>query len=236
MAVNTDSKLYKAISGLGKVGAVAGSVIAPPLAPGLLGAAFGGDKALKMNPIKSPIKPVKQSREMLAADLEALREDPYKLGLTESQQEKMRADATQAATAQNQAASSQLAQAALAGQGFQQGAFQQAQSDLAESASDAGMKAGSTINELNNRIIEQKKSEIMSRLDAERERAKENTRFWLNFGIQGVGSILAAAMGAPSPLGGLTSSLGGGSRDLTDYEGIRQDMLDQNDAALAGGS
>lgn len=222
----TDNKLYNAISGIGKGAAIGAAAMGNPL---LLPAAFGADKAAKKNIIRSPIKPIKQSRELLAADVNMMRTDPAKLGLSDAEKERMRAEAVQTASAQNQAQASQLAQAALAGQGFQAGQFEQAQQNLGQSAAEAGAKAGAQINELSNRIAERKKADIMSRLDAERERAKENTRFWLDFGIKGVGAIVAAAMGAPSPLqglsmpsggggggqgGGTTINLGGGSRDL----------------------
>lgn len=238
-----DSKLYRTVSDIGKAASVGASIGLLNPIPAL--ATFGADKGIRSNAIKSPVKPIKQSREMLAADLATLRSDPQKLGLSDAEQEKMRSEAVQTASAQNQAQSSQLAQAALAGQGFQQGAFQNAQADLGESAADAGVKAGANIRDLNNRIIESKKADIMSRLDAEREKAKENTRFWLNLGIQGVGAIIGAAMGAPSPIQGLTGGGGSGSssggsnttinlpgsvaRDLTDYS-------DVDEAAVPAGS
>ncbi len=210
-----DSKLFKTIADIGKVAGTGAAVMGAPVA---LPAVLAGEALAKKNPIKSPVKPIKQSREMLAQDLAALRNDPMSLGLSRAEQQQMRADATQAATAQNQAQATQLAQQALAGQGFQQGAFNQAQAQLGQSAADAGVKAGAQINDLNNRIIEQKRGDIMQRLDAERERAKENTRFWLNMGIKGVSSIMAAATGAPSPMQGLSLSGGesssGGGQDV----------------------
>lgn len=213
-----DSALYKKMAGIGKVGAAAGSFLMPAAAPALLGGAFGGDAIAKANPAKRATRAVQQSKEMLAQDVKALRNDPMSLGLTGAEQEKMRADAVQTTSAQNQAQATQLSQAALAGQGFQQGAFQQAQEGLGEAAADAGLKAGAQINDLNNRIIEQKRGEIMSRLEAERDRIKENTRFWMNMGIQGVGAVISAAMGVPSPLQGLGapggSSAGGGTTEV----------------------
>ena len=238
----TDSKLYGKIAGLGKAAGVAAGVFGAPL---ITAGAFGADALAKANPFKYPVKPGKQSKEMLAADLQTLRTNPEALGMTEAEKEKMRADAVQTASAQNQAQSSQLAQSALAGQGFQQGAFNQAQQALGESAADAGVKAGSSINELNNRIIESESQRIRDALEAERKLKMEKDRFWLNLGIQGVGAVISAAMGGgASPLSGLQlpgsgGASGGSTTNVNVETGSPTDVSDalaeaEDTAALTG--
>lgn len=137
------------------------------------------------------LRPVKQSKMMLKSDLNRLQTDPDSLGLSQSQQETMIGNATQAARTGAQAQTAQLSRDALAGQGFQAGAFQQAQQNIADTAQDAGVQAAAGVNQLHTALVQQEKSRIMGDLDAARERTRENTRFWMQFGVDGFSSMMS---------------------------------------------
>lgn len=180
-----------------------GIAAAPALAPAfLLGA---GIKAASDNS-KRTVSPVRQSREMLAADVNTLRNDPGALGLSDAERQKMIADATQQAGALQQAQTSQLAQAALAGTPQASQQLQQAAQGIAAQGGQAAVQAASGVNQLNQQIIDSEKQRIRAALEAERERVKENTRFWLNMGITGVGALISAATGGGA---GIAAGLGG---------------------------
>jgi hypothetical protein len=163
--------------------------------------AEGPNEATKVNPVK-------QQKEMLAADLKTMRTDPNSLGLSDAERQKMIGQATQQATAQQQAQVGQLGQMALAGGPVASGAMQQAQMGIAESSGDAAVKAATGVNDLHTRMVEQNTNRIRAELDAARERTKENTRFWLNFGIKSVGTLIGAATNPAGTLAGLASGMG----------------------------
>lgn len=186
------------------VGGAAGAA-----AGGLLGK---GVHALQnWKPFKN--KPVKTARELLGQDLEKLK-DPQAFGLSDAERQRMIGDAAQQDAAARQAQVSDLGRQALAGQGFQAGAFQQAQEGIAAGGEQAAAGAASAAADLNQRMIEQGTAQARARLDAERDRVRENTRFWLNMGIQGASAIVSAAIsgGLGFPMPSLNM---GSSRDLT---------------------
>jgi hypothetical protein len=139
---------------------------------------------------KIKLRPVRDSKELLAADVNTLQNNPQALGLDAAQRQQMLSEATQASNAARQAQMTQLGQQALAGQPFQQNAFQQAQKSVAESGSQAQAQASSDINKLNQQMIESESNRIRSDLDAARQRAKENTQFWGQFGLDTVSTIV----------------------------------------------
>ena len=177
-----------------------------PLIPALY---KSGAKLDEKNPLnfKDKLHPRRTSREMLRADLATMQNNPNALGLSDAEKEKMRAEAVQTASAQNQALSGQLSQQALAGQGFQSGSFAQAQRDVGASSADAGTKAGTGINDLSNRMIESEKERIRAAVEQRRAQNEERARYWLNFGITSMGAMIGAAMNPA----GVFGAAGGGA-------------------------
>lgn len=175
------------------IGAGLGAVLGGPVGAAA-GAAIGkGAHALgNWKPFKN--KPVKTARELLGQDIEKLK-DPQAFGLSDAERQKIIGEAAQQDAAARQAQVSELGRQALAGQGFQAGAFQQAQESIAAGGEQAAAAAAAAAADLNQRMIEQGAAQARARLDAERERVRENTRFWLNMGINGAASIVSAAMG-----------------------------------------
>lgn len=136
------------------------------------------------------LKPVRASKEMLAADVKTLQTDPNKFGLSDAERENIIGEQTRAADAQRQSSVASLNEAALAGQPFQAGAFAQAARETGAPSEAAAAKAGRYATDLSRRMVEQRVGETRSALDAARERARENTRFWLQLGIDSVGSMM----------------------------------------------
>jgi len=142
------------------------------------------------------LKPVKTYKEMLKADVRRLQTNPESLGLSAAQRKQMVSEATEAAGSQRRAQMEDLAQMALAGQGFQQGAFSQAQRDVVEGAAQDAASAAQKVNDLNRRIIDAEKSRIRAELDAARGRARDDARFWAQFGLDSAATLVQAAGGA----------------------------------------
>lgn len=173
----------------------AGNVALTAATGGLWAPVWGAQAAGKA--IKNrEYSPVKDAKDQYQKDVAAL-QDPQKLGLTDAERQKMISEATQQASAQQNAQTSQLNQMALGGQGFQAGTFADAARGVAQQTNDATAKAAVGVNQLNQQIIDNEKQRILSEMDAARERAKENTRFWLQFGITSVGQLIGAAIGNP---------------------------------------
>lgn len=141
-----------------------------------------------------PVKPVKTSKDMLASDLNTLQTDPSKLGLNEAERQQMLSEATQADNAARQAQVTQLGQQALAGNGVQAGAIQAAQKQVADAGGQAAAQASSDINKLNQQMITAESNRIRGELDAARERSRQNTQTWMQFGMDAA-SALAAVVG-----------------------------------------
>ena len=201
-----DSTLLSKVgrAALAGAGFVVGGV--PGAAAGY-GAFEGGRKAVEARGKASDrsVNPVRQSREMLSADVEALRNDPASLGMTEAERQAKIAEATQQAAQLQQAQTAQLSRAALAGQDFQAGALRTAARDVSLGGEAAAAAAARDTAALNQKIIESESNRIRAALAAERERVKENTRYWTQFGIDTAGGLVAAAMGMP----GIGDALGG---------------------------
>ncbi len=160
------------------------------------------------------LRPVKTSKMMLKADLNRLQTDPDSLGLTQSQQENMIAQSTQAARTGAQAQTAALSRDALAGQGFQAGAFSQAQQGVADTVQDAAVQAAPGVHQLHTALVQQEKARILGDLDAARERTRENTRFWMQFGVDAFSSMMStlnSGSGAMGMLGGGGGGGGGGA-------------------------
>lgn len=150
------------------------------------------------------LKPVQTYKDILKQDVKMLQEDPTKLGMTEAQRRQMQSEAQQADAAQRQAQIQQLGQQALAGGAVSQGQLQQAAQTVAQQGGEAAAKTSADINKLNQRLIEQRKQQIWSDLDAARQRSREDARFWSQFGVDtalGIataGTSVAAAAAAPA--------------------------------------
>jgi hypothetical protein len=189
-----------------------GAFVGGPVgALGGLATAKGARALSKWKPFKN--KPVKTARELLAKDIEKLK-DPQAFGLSDAERQRIIADAAQQDAAARQSQVSELGRQALAGQGFQAGAFQQAQEEVATGGERASAGAAAAAADLNQRMVEQGAAQARARLDAERERVRQNTRFWLDMGIKGASAIVSAAVGGG--LGIPMPSLDmGSSRDLT---------------------
>jgi hypothetical protein len=179
-----------------------------------VGLAYGGIRAGSAiaGGIKNrKLKPIKESKEMLAADLDRLNNDPDSLGLTQAQQDQMIGAAQQQSRATQQAQTAELSRSALAGQDFQAGALQEAAKGIADQGDQAAAAASANVQQMHRQLVQQEKARILGDLSAQRERARENTRFWTQFGFTAAGSLIGAALGNPaSPLAG-AASLGGGS-------------------------
>jgi len=188
---------------LGETLQLAGGVAALPFAPAASAAMFGKYGAEKFG---NPAQPIKTRKEMLAKDLNTLQSDPNALGMSDAEREKMIGQATRGAQAQQQQQAQQLNQAALAGQGFQAGALQDAARSSTDQGEAAAAQAAVGAGQLHQQMISQERSRILGELDAAANRAKENTRYWLNFGINSVGSVIGAVMGGGA--GPLASAAG----------------------------
>lgn len=151
--------------------------------------------------------PIKEQKQRLIQDYRTLQKNPDKLGLSPVEREKMLGEATRAATAQQQGQVTQMNQAALAGQGFQQGAFADAARDTSSAASEAAAKAAVGVGQLHQDLINKEKERILGSLDAAAQQTRENRRFWMQFGLQGIGGLFTAIAG--SPLTGLSGAASG---------------------------
>jgi hypothetical protein len=162
------------------------------------------------------LKPIKEAKNMLKADLQALK-TPGALGLTQSQINQQVRDAQQTAGAQANAQASEYARAALAGQGFQQGALTQAARETSKAVGEAGAKATSAAHEMSRQIQEREAARIRGELDAQRERARENTDKWLKFGIDAapmVANIVLGVITGGASGGGVAGALTGGLTNM----------------------
>lgn len=141
------------------------------------------------------LKPVQTYKDFLKQNVKMLQEDPTKLGMTEAQRRQMQSEAQQADAAQRQAQIQQLGQQALAGGAVSQGQLQQAAQTVAQQGGEAAAKTSADINKLNQRLIEQRKQQIWSDLDAARQRAREDARYWSQFGVDTTLGVATAATG-----------------------------------------
>lgn len=163
------------------------------------------DRARKGKKIsfKKTLRPVKEAKEMLAEDLETLKTDPSKWGLTEAQRQQMIGEATQQAGQLQAERTRELTQAALAGQGFQQGEFAEAARAQGAESEQAAATAAVAANELSQQMIQQRSAETRAALDAARERARENARFWAKFGIDTMSAMNETASSMMESGGGM---------------------------------
>lgn len=138
-------------------------------------------------------KPVKAFKEMLARDVATLENNPEALGLTEAERDAMVAKEQTAAGAQRQGQQAELARQALAGQEFQQGAFTEAQGEIAEQAQQTGAAAAARAEGLHQQMIARESARIRQQMDAARERARQNARFWAKFSVDSAGQIMDVA-------------------------------------------
>lgn len=193
------------------IGTAAGaSLLGLPGAVAGYGAVKGAKAAGKWQ--KERFKPIKEAKELLAADVAALK-TPGKLGLTKSEIGQQVSTAQQAAGAQAKASQAALARQALAGQGFQAGAFTEAQRGVQEEAQKAGVAASARAHEMSRRIQAQEAARIRGALDAQRERARQaavNTSQKATGLVGGITSAIGHALGI-GPLAGLGAAVGGSS-------------------------
>lgn len=159
---------------------------------------------------RKKLSPIKEAKEMLAADVAKLKSGDIE-GMTESQMQANISRAQSAAGAQAGASQAALARQALAGQGFQSGAFGEAQRGVQEETQAVGVKAAADEAEVNRQMIAAESNRIRGDLDAARERAKQaamNTRKAL-FGA--VGGVLTAIGGLIPGVGGIAAKGTGGA-------------------------
>lgn len=191
------------------IGGIGGALLAGPVgfAAGAGLGALGdvGAKARKEAAGRA-VRPVRQSREMLQADVEALREDPMSLGMSEAERQQRISEATAQANAAAAAQTRELARAQLGAQEFQQGAFQEAAEQIAAGTDIAAAQAAAQAQALNQQIIAQEGNRIRQALEMERQRVKENTRYWTRFGIDTAAGVVSAAMGLPGVAGMFSGS------------------------------
>ena len=119
----------------------------------------------------------KRAKQLLLADLKKARTSPQEMGLSKSEREQITSEATLAAEQQARAGAEQLAQAGLAGGGFTgqkaEGA-RQAQKSSAGAAAAASASAG----QLSKQLAQRRYDQTRSRLEAQQERARQNSQFW----------------------------------------------------------
>jgi len=144
---------------------------------------------------KDNLRPVKTYKDMLKQDINTLQSDPSKFGMTEAQRRQMLGEAQQADAAQRQAQVQSLGQQALAGGPIAQQQLQQAAKTAASEGGEAAAQASADISKLNQRMIEQRKQQIWSDLDAARQRSREDVRFWTQFGLDSAAAVGSVAMG-----------------------------------------
>lgn len=192
-------------SALGQAAQVGLGLAALPVAPIVGGGILGKKIYDSLN--KGGIKPIKTRREMLEADLNQMRTDPNAFGLTDAEREKYIGDATRAAGASQQAQLSQLSQAALAGTPQAQAQLQSLQQQILGAGDDAAVRAGAEANSLHRQMVDREVARIRSELDAQAERVKENTRYWLNFGFTAAGALIAAATGGGAGIAAAAGSI-----------------------------
>ena len=193
------------------------------------GEVFGKDLSPK-DPWANRLRPVKTAKEMLKADVAALR-TPGALGLTEAQIQEQTRAAQEAAQAGVGAQAADLARTALAGQGFQAGAIQQGTRQLGQATGEAAAKASQSAYDASRRIQEREAARIRKDLDAQRERARENVDKWLDFGVKAtpmVARMIMGFIGGGLPAGGGAFSLGGA------LEGMGTSIAQEGTAEVGG--
>lgn len=162
-----------------------------------------------------PLNARKQQKEMFAADLDTMRNDPDALGLTEAQRQTMIGSASQQAQAGAVAQTAQLGRDALAGQGFQQGSFADAARGLADTGEDAAVKATVGVNELHRSMIDSEKARIEGRLAEEVARKDAQKKMMAKMGVNIAGALAGIAFGpagvaaAGAITGGINSAIDG---------------------------
>lgn len=208
--------------------AVLGTVAAP------IGMAYGATRlgsAIAGGIKNRKLKPIKESKELLAADLDRMRNDPDSLGLTQSQQDQMIGAAQEQARATQQAQTSTLARSALAGNEMQAGALQEAARGISDQGDAAAATAAANVQQMHRQLVSQEKARILGDLAAQRERARENARFWTQFGFTAAGSVIGAALGNPmSPLAGAQAlgGTGGGGESTSAIDPSTVEFQDSN--------
>lgn len=173
------------------VGAGAGAV--GSMVGGPAGGAVAGKAASSAMDKLGKLRPNKTQKEMLQQDLNTLQNDPDALGLSDAERQQIVGDATQQAGQLAQAQTSELARSALAGTPQQQSALNEAASSLTGASAQAGAEASRTASDLHQSMVQQEKARIMSDLDRRAAAERENRKFWLQFGIDSLATLMGAA-------------------------------------------
>lgn len=145
--------------------------------------------------LKQKLDPVQDWKDHLTSDWNALTKNPESLGLTDAERAKTVGAATQEATAAQNAQAAQLNQSALGGQGFQAGTFAETARGITKNTEDAAAKASAEAQALSSQMIDKEKQRILGEMDDARERTRQNTRFWLQFGVDALSGLFTAAKG-----------------------------------------
>lgn len=186
-----------------------------PFAP-VIGAGLLGQKiAQKVRGDSPSLTPIKTAKELHAADVKALQQNPDSLGLTEQERQRYISDATSASQRAQQAQLMQLAQAPLSSPGLSQAEILGMQQQVLEQGDDTAVKAAAQANSLHYQLRQSEMNRIRNDVEAWRARKEEQTRYWLDKGIQGVGAVIAAATGGgagiAAGIGGAAAASGGSS-------------------------
>lgn len=149
----------------------------------------------------------KESKQLLRADLERLKTG--ELGLTDAEKEQQVADAQSAAAQQAGQQQAALNRQAAAGGGFT-GQQQATVRKISEQAAEQGARARRSVDELNTRLAEQQRAEILDRLETQRQLSRENTKYWIEVGVPIAAELITGGSGISNIISKITGGEGGG--------------------------
>lgn len=135
------------------------------------------------------------------------KDDPSSLGMSDAEIEAAIAKGRQQSMSEQQANIMALNQASLAGQGFQAGGLAEAARNLTDEGAAAAGETSAQVNDLNQRLIEQRSNQLRSEVQGEMLRQEEVSKY--NFdkllkGVEALGPVAGAAIGSlfGGPAGG----------------------------------
>ena len=156
----------------------------------------------------------KTSRDMLEADLGTLQNDPWKLGLSDSEHQRTVDQAVSQEKSSVGAQQAEIARAQLGSSGFNQGMLAEGSRAISAPMSEAAARASAAATAMSTQQVSDRRSEILGRMDREREIKREKTAQTLNIIFSTVGTVAGAALAGPvgAAVGGaLTAALAGGA-------------------------
>lgn len=149
----------------------------------------GNNSFRPQNAFTRPGKEYKQDLEQRWLQYE---NDPMSLGMSQAEMDQVTARAQQQAMAGQQAAITELNRGALGGQAFQAGAMADTAQKLTDQGSEAAAKASSSVNDLNQKLIEQRISQLRADMMGQRNHNEQLTQDYTGLAVDTIMGLIEA--------------------------------------------